>query len=76
MHDEDGRQRNPHLLDYKLVTSADAPQIDVRWVEIDTPNAGPEGLQGRRRAAVRADGRRGRQRDRAACSAATSTGCR
>lgn len=46
MHDEDGRQRNPHLLDYKLVTSADAPQIDVRWVEIDTPNAGPKGAKG------------------------------
>ena len=24
--DEDGRQRNPHLLDYKLVTTADAPR--------------------------------------------------
>jgi CO/xanthine dehydrogenase Mo-binding subunit len=46
MHDEDGRQRNPHLLDYKLVTSADAPQIEVRWVEIDTPNAGPKGAKG------------------------------
>ena len=46
MHDEDGRQRNPHLLDYKLVTSADAPQIDIRWVEIDTPNAGPKGAKG------------------------------
>jgi CO/xanthine dehydrogenase Mo-binding subunit len=46
MHDENGRQRNPHLLDYKLVTSADAPEIDVRWVEIDTPNAGPKGAKG------------------------------
>ncbi len=46
MHDEDGRQRNPHLLDYKLVTSADAPEIDIRWVEIDTPNAGPKGAKG------------------------------
>jgi CO/xanthine dehydrogenase Mo-binding subunit len=46
MHDDDGRQRNPHLLDYKLVTSADAPRIDVRWVEIDTPNAGPKGSKG------------------------------
>ena len=46
VHDADGRQRNPHLLDYKLVTSADAPQIDVRWVEIDTPNAGPKGAKG------------------------------
>ena len=46
MHDENGRQRNPHLLDYKLVTSADAPEIEVRWVEIDTPNAGPKGAKG------------------------------
>ena len=44
--DEDGRQRNPHLLDYKLVTSADAPQIDVAWVETSTPNAGPKGSKG------------------------------
>jgi CO/xanthine dehydrogenase Mo-binding subunit len=44
--DDDGRQRNPHLLDYKLVTSADAPKIDVDWIEIDTPNAGPNGSKG------------------------------
>ncbi|MEP6973253.1 MAG: xanthine dehydrogenase family protein molybdopterin-binding subunit [Actinomycetota bacterium] len=44
--DEDGRQRNPHLLDYKLVTSADAPKIDIDWIEIDTPNAGPNGSKG------------------------------
>ena len=44
--DDDGRQRNPHLLDYKLVTAADAPQIDIAWVEIDTPNAGPKGSKG------------------------------
>jgi CO/xanthine dehydrogenase Mo-binding subunit len=44
--DEDGRQRNPHLLDYKLVTCADAPQIDISWVETDTPGAGPRGSKG------------------------------
>jgi CO/xanthine dehydrogenase Mo-binding subunit len=44
--DADGRQRNPHLLDYKLVTASDAPQIDIRWIEIDTPNAGPRGGKG------------------------------
>ena len=44
--DEDGRQRNPHLLDYKLVTSADAPRIDIDWIEIDTPDAGPNGSKG------------------------------
>ena len=44
--DDDGRQRNPHLLDYKLVTTADAPQMDIDWIEIDTPNAGPNGSKG------------------------------
>jgi len=44
--DEDGRQRNPHLLDYKLVTASDAPPIDIAWIEIDTPNAGPKGSKG------------------------------
>jgi CO/xanthine dehydrogenase Mo-binding subunit len=44
--DELGRQRNPHLLDYKLITASDAPQIDVAWIETDTPNAGPKGSKG------------------------------
>ncbi len=44
--DEDGRHRNAHLTDYKLVTAADAPQIDVAWIETDTPNAGPKGSKG------------------------------
>jgi CO/xanthine dehydrogenase Mo-binding subunit len=44
--DELGRQRNPDLLDYKLVTASDAPQIDVAWIETDTPNAGPKGSKG------------------------------
>ena len=44
--DADGRQRNPHLLDYKLVTCADAPQIEIEWIETDTPNAGPRGSKG------------------------------
>ncbi|MDP9330047.1 MAG: xanthine dehydrogenase family protein molybdopterin-binding subunit [Actinomycetota bacterium] len=42
--DDQGRQRNPHLLDYKLVTSADAPQIDVEWIEYDS--VGPRGSKG------------------------------
>ena len=41
-----GRQRNPHLLDYKLVTASDAPEIAIDWVETDTPNAGPKGSKG------------------------------
>ena len=44
--DELGRQRNPHLLDYKLVTASDAPAIEIDWVETDTPNAGPKGSKG------------------------------
>lgn len=44
--DDEGRQRNPHLLDYKLVTAADAPQIDIAWVQTPTPGAGPKGSKG------------------------------
>ncbi len=44
--DEDGRQRNPHLLDYKLVTSADAPRIDIAWIQNPAVNGGPNGAKG------------------------------
>jgi CO/xanthine dehydrogenase Mo-binding subunit len=44
--DEMGRQRNPHLLDYKLVTAADAPEIEVTWVETPAVGAGPRGAKG------------------------------
>jgi xanthine dehydrogenase molybdenum-binding subunit len=44
--DEEGRQRNPHLLDYKLVTAADAPEIGIAWIETPTENAGPRGAKG------------------------------
>jgi CO/xanthine dehydrogenase Mo-binding subunit len=44
--DADGRQINPHLLDYKLMTVSDGPEIQIHWVEIDTPNAGPKGSKG------------------------------
>jgi CO/xanthine dehydrogenase Mo-binding subunit len=44
--DQAGRQRNPGLLDYKLQTAADAPPIRIRWIEIDTPGAGPRGSKG------------------------------
>ena len=43
---EDGRQRNPSLLDYKLLTSADAPEIDVVFVENPARNGGPRGSKG------------------------------
>jgi CO/xanthine dehydrogenase Mo-binding subunit len=44
--DEQGRQRNPYLLDYKLATASDVPRIDIAWVETETPNAGPKGSKG------------------------------
>jgi CO/xanthine dehydrogenase Mo-binding subunit len=44
--DEQGRQRNPHLLDYKLLTCSDAPEIEIDWVQIPTPGAGPRGSKG------------------------------
>lgn len=43
---DDGRQRNPGLLEYKLQTIADAPSIHTQFVEIFTPNAGPRGAKG------------------------------
>ncbi len=43
---EDGRQRNPYLLDYKLPTMADVPMMDVDFVDAPSPNAGPKGLKG------------------------------
>jgi CO/xanthine dehydrogenase Mo-binding subunit len=44
--DADGRQRNPHLLDYKLVTASDTPRIDVAWIETPAENGGPKGTKG------------------------------
>ena len=44
--DDEGRQRNPALLDYKLVTCADAPEIEVDWIQIPTQGAGPRGSKG------------------------------
>ena len=42
----DGRQRNPSLLDYKLLTSADAPRIEAIFVENPASDGGPRGLKG------------------------------
>ena len=61
--DAEGRQRNPHLLDYKLVTASDTPRIDVARIETPAQNGGPKGTKGvgsRRRA----DAGRDRKRDR------------
>jgi CO/xanthine dehydrogenase Mo-binding subunit len=41
----DGRQLNPHLLDYKLQTSVDAPAIKIAFVET-TATGGPRGAKG------------------------------
>jgi CO/xanthine dehydrogenase Mo-binding subunit len=45
-YDDDGRQLNPGLLEYKLQTCADAPAITTEFVQIATPNAGPRGAKG------------------------------
>jgi CO/xanthine dehydrogenase Mo-binding subunit len=42
----DGRQLNPHLLDYKLQTAADAPKISVGFVESDPGEGTPLGAKG------------------------------
>jgi CO/xanthine dehydrogenase Mo-binding subunit len=44
--DDEGRQRNPHLLDYKLATASDVPRIDVDWIENPAENGGPRGAKG------------------------------
>jgi CO/xanthine dehydrogenase Mo-binding subunit len=44
--DDKGRQRNPHLLDYKLITCSDAPEMDIDWVQIPAKGAGPRGSKG------------------------------
>ena len=46
MLDDLGRQRNPHLLDYKLVTCSDAPEIEIDWIQYDVKGAGPRGSKG------------------------------
>ena len=63
--DGDGHQLNPHLLDYKLVTAADAPPIEIAFVENAGARRRAERVQGDGRAAVRADAGRGGKRDRA-----------
>jgi CO/xanthine dehydrogenase Mo-binding subunit len=45
-YDDEGRQRNTGLLEYKLQTCADAPTITTEFVQIATPDAGPRGAKG------------------------------
>src|SRR5207237_5088003 len=42
----EGRQLNPHLLDYKLQTAADAPRIIVAFVDSDPGEETPFGAKG------------------------------
>jgi putative selenate reductase molybdopterin-binding subunit len=45
-YDDDAHQKNPALLEYKLQTCADAPAINIHFVQIATPDAGPRGAKG------------------------------
>ena len=45
-YDDEARQRNSGLLEYKLQTCADAPTITTEFIQIATPNAGPHGAKG------------------------------
>jgi CO/xanthine dehydrogenase Mo-binding subunit len=46
VYDDQARQRNAALLEYKLQTCADAPVIHTHFVQINTPDAGPRGAKG------------------------------
>ena len=74
--DGEGRHRNAYLTDYKLVTASDAPQIDIAWIETETPNAGPKGSKGVGEPPCVPDGGRDRERDREGRSAPGCTSCR
>jgi CO/xanthine dehydrogenase Mo-binding subunit len=45
---DDGRQQNPHLLDYKLQTASDSPPIRIAWADTRTKEGqgGPNGSKG------------------------------
>ena len=75
--DDDGRQRNPHLLDYKLLTASDCAADRRRaGSRCRRRRGGAERLQGRRRAALRPD-RRARSRNAIAkVIGRASTSCR
>lgn len=45
VHDDNGNQRNPMLLEYKLQTAADGPHLTVDFIE-DYPGDGPAGAKG------------------------------
>jgi len=45
---DDGRQQNPHLLDYKLQTASDSPPIHIAWADTRAKEGagGPNGSKG------------------------------
>jgi CO/xanthine dehydrogenase Mo-binding subunit len=45
-YSEDGRQLNRTMLDYKLQTAADAPRVNIAWIETFAPDGGPRGSKG------------------------------
>lgn len=45
-YDDSAKQRNAAMLEYKLQTCADAPQVGIHFIEINTPDAGPRGAKG------------------------------
>ena len=46
VYGSDGRQRNASLLDYKLLTTADAPEIEAVFIENPASDGGPRGSKG------------------------------
>ena len=75
-YDDEGRQRNAALLEYKLQTMPDAPPI-TRQVGADQRHRRrPARLQGRRRGAQRRHGRRDRERALQAHRRAAAASCR
>ena len=46
LYDDEGRQRNAALLEYKLQTMADVPPISVTWVQTNAADGGPRGSKG------------------------------
>jgi CO/xanthine dehydrogenase Mo-binding subunit len=46
VYDDESRQSNAALLEYKLQTCADAPVVHTHFVQIATPDAGPRGAKG------------------------------
>jgi CO/xanthine dehydrogenase Mo-binding subunit len=43
---DDARVRNPYLLDYKLQTASDVPDIKIGFIGIPASDAGPKGSKG------------------------------